>query len=183
MKNDASKHSAHAKSKCYNEEYILFLEIKIENAMRDYSLYLQKDFNLQQLSVFIQIPTHHLTYYFTSFKQQSFNDYRNEFRIQHAKLLIMQEQSENFSLEAIGLKSGFTNRNSFAKAFKDIEGVTPRIFATQNKKTTYIKVRIYLEPLKHSIVCIDLRKSLQSFLPISLKIQCILCFATSIFMQ
>jgi len=134
VENVASKQLETIKTKCYDEEYMLLLQQKVEDAMKDNKLFLQKEFNLPQLSVFIQVPNHHLIYFFTNYKQQSFNDYRNEFRIRYAKLLISQNQSETITLEAIGLMSGFSNRNSFAKAFKEIEGVTPHVFAVQNKK-------------------------------------------------
>jgi len=122
------------KAPAYDDDYMSFIQSKVAAAMKEHQIYLQKEFNLSQLSVFMQVPTHHLAYYFANFRQQSFNDYRNEFRIRYAKLLILQEQSENVTLEAIGLMSGFSNRNNFAKAFKEIERVTPSVFAAQNKR-------------------------------------------------
>jgi AraC-like DNA-binding protein len=125
---------ATTKAKSYDQDYMLFIQQKVEDAMTVHKIYLQKEFNLPQLSVLIEIPIHHLAYFFTNFKQQSFNDYRNEFRIRYAKQLIMDAQSETITIEAIGLLSGFSNRNIFSKAFKEIEGVTPSIFAAQQKK-------------------------------------------------
>ena len=123
------------KAKTYDEDYMFFIQQKLENAMKEHKIYLQKEFNLPQLSVLIEVPIHHLAYYFSNFKQQSFNDYRNDFRIRYAKLLMLQAQSETITMEAIGLLSGFSNRNTFSKAFKEIEGVTPSVFAAQIKIT------------------------------------------------
>jgi len=131
--NDASKNSHSLKSKNFDDEYMLIIQEKIETAMTGNKLFLLKEFNLPQLSVYIQVPNHHLIYFFSNFKKQSFNDYRNEFRIRFAKALILQDQSGSVTLEAIGLHSGFSNRNTFSKAFKEIEGVTPSVFVAQNK--------------------------------------------------
>lgn len=130
---DSSKQKSKSKEKTYDQEYLLFMQEKVENAMTKNKVYLQKEFNLPQLSVLIQIPIHHLAYFFTNFKRQSFNDYRNVFRIRHAKQLILQSQSEIITLEAIGLLSGFSNRNTFSKAFKKMK-VPPLVFSQHNLK-------------------------------------------------
>lgn len=130
---DSIKEELVKKAPAYDDDYMQFIHAKVETAMKDQQVYLQKEYNLPCLSVLIQVPTHHLAYYFSNFKKQTFNDYRNEFRVRHAKLLILQENTGMITLEGIGLSSGFTNRNSFAKAFKNIEGVTPSVFAAQNK--------------------------------------------------
>ncbi len=132
---DSLHQMAKVKAKTFDEEYMRFIETKLEVAMKEHQIYLQKDFNLAQLSVLTQVPTHHLRYYFSNFKQQSFNDYRNEFRVRHAKLHLSQEQSGAITLEAIALLSGFSNRNTFSKAFKEIEGVTPSVYVAQIKIT------------------------------------------------
>ncbi|MEI8087681.1 MAG: hypothetical protein WCG93_15835, partial [Paludibacter sp.] len=69
----------------YDDDYMDYVQTKVDVAMKEHQVYLQKDFNLSQLSVLTQVPTHHLGYYFSNFKQQSFNDYRNEFRVRYAK--------------------------------------------------------------------------------------------------
>ena len=96
--------------------------------MQEQQPYLQPDFNLGQFSVLIQIPTHHLAYFFREVKMQSFNDYRNECRIFHAKKLILQGKADEYTLEAIATLSGFTNRNTFFIAFKKVEGISPSAF-------------------------------------------------------
>jgi len=117
-----------------DEDYMSFIQSKVDVAMKEHLVYLQKEYNLQQLSVLIQVPTHHLANYFSNYKKQTFNDYRNEFRVRHAKALMLQKQSGLMTIEAIGHLSGFSNRNTFTKAFKEIEGVTPGAFLAQIKR-------------------------------------------------
>jgi len=74
------------------------------------------------------IPAHHLAYYFREEKKQAFNDYRNEWRVGHAKKLIRDGKAKELTLEAIGLLSGFSTRNTFYTSFKRVEGVSPSTY-------------------------------------------------------
>ena len=114
--------------------YMLSIVQKMTTCMQEENLYLHSDCNLAQLAVAIDIPAHHLAFFFREIKKQSFNDYRNECRVNHAKNLILAGKSEEITLEAIGILSGFTNRNTFFNAFKKVEGISPGAFATQAGK-------------------------------------------------
>ena len=115
-------------------DYMLSIVQKMTTCMQEENLYLQPDCNLAQFAVTIDIPTHHLTYFFREIKKQSFNDYRNECRVNHAKKLILEGKAERLTLEAIGIISGFTNRNTFFTAFKKLEGISPSTFVSQMDK-------------------------------------------------
>ena len=96
--------------------------------------FLQPDLNMAQFAVTIQIPVHHLAYYFREVKKQSFSDYRNKWRIDNAKKLISEGKASGLTLEAIGLQSGFATRNTFLTAFKRSEGISPNTFVAQISK-------------------------------------------------
>jgi len=122
------------KTQAYEEEYMLIITKKIDGCMNQQQLYLQKDLNLSQLSVLLNIPTHHLAYFFSGYMGMTFNDYRNVFRVEHAKRLIIDQKTNMITLEAVGLLSGFSNRNVFTMVFKELEGITPSAFAAQYSK-------------------------------------------------
>lgn len=113
-------------------DYLNQIYQKTESYMKEEQPYLRPDFNLLQLSVQIQVPAHHLGYYFREIKKQSFNDYRNEWRINHAKNLIKEGKANEMTLEAIGMISGFSSRNAFISDFKKRAGVSPGSFAAEN---------------------------------------------------
>lgn len=115
-------------------EYIRYINQKADACMKEQQPYLQPDFNLAHLSVQTQIPIHHLSYYFREEKKQHFNEYRNEWRINHAKSLILEGKANEFTLETIGQQSGFSSRNAFLTTFKKVVGITPGMFAAQLKK-------------------------------------------------
>lgn len=113
--------------------YLQCIAERIDSYMENNEPYLQPVFNINQLSVKIGIPAHHLGYYFREIKKESFTDYRNRWRIEHAKKLITGGRMNDLTLEAIAELSGFTNRNSFRTTFQRVEGVPPSVFAAQVK--------------------------------------------------
>lgn len=121
------------KTNHFESAYIHYIRQKADTCMKEHQPYLQPDFNLAHLSVHTQIPVHHLSYFFREEKKQHFNEYRNQWRINHAKKLIKEGKANEFTLETIGLQSGFTSRNAFLTTFKKVEGITPSTFAARLK--------------------------------------------------
>jgi AraC-like DNA-binding protein len=121
------------KTSHFETEYLHFIHQKADSCMKEAQPYLHPDFNLAHFAVMTKIPVHHLSYYFREEKKQHFNDYRNEWRINHAKNLIIKGSANEFTLETIGLQSGFSSRNTFLTTFKKVEGITPSSFASQIK--------------------------------------------------
>ena len=118
----------------FESEYLNSIGRKADSCMKEHHPYLQPNFNLFKLSVLIDIPAHHLAYYFREGKKQSFNDFRNDWRINNAKKLIREGKASELTMEAIGLLSGFSSRNTFLAAFKKAEGIAPAVFAAQITK-------------------------------------------------
>ncbi len=114
----------------FESNYLGSIGQKTDVCMKEFKPYLQPDFNLTQLSVQTRVPVHHLSYFFREVKKQSFTDYRNEWRIKHAKKLIREGLAEELTLEAIGKLSGFSSRNNFRTTFEKFEGVSPSDFMT-----------------------------------------------------
>jgi AraC-like DNA-binding protein len=115
----------------FESDYLFSISQKANSCMQELQPYLKADFNLTQFSVLIHVPVHHLLYYFREERKQSFTDYRNGFRLYHAKKLIREGKAAGLTLEAIGLLSGFSTRNAFFTAFKRAEGISPGVFVAQ----------------------------------------------------
>lgn len=62
--------------------------------------YLQTGFSMAHLAVLLDLPEHHLAYYFREERKQSFTDYRNNWRVEHAKKLIEEGKAQELTLEA-----------------------------------------------------------------------------------
>jgi len=76
----------------FESDYLHSIGRKAENCMKELHPYLHPNFNLFKLSVKIDIPVHHLAYYFREEKKQSFNDFRNEWRVNNAKKLCLRRE-------------------------------------------------------------------------------------------
>lgn len=118
----------------FESTYLIAIGWKADSYMKEFQPYLNPDFNLAQLSVNTQIPVHHIGYYFREVKKQHFIEYRNEWRINHAKSLIKEGKAKELTLEAIGKLSGFSSRNTFRTTFEKVEGMPPSTFASQIKE-------------------------------------------------
>jgi AraC-like DNA-binding protein len=129
--NDSPDEKSYKHPLSFESDYLLSICRKVDFCMKELHPYLHPNFNLFKLSVLIDIPVHHLSYYFREEKKQSFNDFRNEWRIKHAKRLIREGKASELTMEAIGLLSGFSSRNTFLTAFKKAEGIAPAVFAAQ----------------------------------------------------
>ena len=115
----------------FEQDYLLLIKRKVDVCMSDLQPYLQSDCNLAYFAKLVKLPAHHLAYYFREERMQAFNDYRNEWRVNHAKKLISEGKTSELTLEAIGLISGFSSRNAFVTAFKKVEEITPSAYAAQ----------------------------------------------------
>jgi YesN/AraC family two-component response regulator len=61
----------------------------------------------------------------------NFNDFLNNYRVEHAKTLIQNGKARLLTLEALSERFAFNNRNSFTTAFKKHTGQTPSDFIKQ----------------------------------------------------
>jgi AraC-like DNA-binding protein len=119
------------KTSQFESGYLQSIDQTITFSMKEHRHYLLPDCNLANFSKLINIPTHHLAYYFKEIKKQRFNDFRNEWRINHAKDLIQKGKASEMTLEAIGSLSGFSSRNAFITDFKKLEGISPGAYAAR----------------------------------------------------
>lgn len=119
-------------SPVFDDKYMFYLDEVIDENMRDHHLFVQSKLNMNELANFLDIPAYHLKYYFSVYKNQTFKDFCNIYRIDHAKNLMLDAKFQSMTLEAIAISSGFSNRNSFTKTFQKMEGITPSAFISDN---------------------------------------------------
>ncbi len=119
----------------FENAYLRSLGQRTDACMQEHRPYLEPQLNINRLAVQIEVPVHHLAYYFREVKKQTFSEYRNRWRVEHAKKLIREGKSSQLTLEAIAGLSGFSNRNAFSSAFQKSEGVSPSTYALRQKET------------------------------------------------
>jgi AraC-like DNA-binding protein len=106
------------------DDYIAEIKILIENCIKE-GCYLQADCSLSTFSTTVDVPAHHLTYYFNDIVKIKFTDWKNDLRIAYAMNLMNSASMDTLTLEAIAEQSGFTSRSTFIRAFKNKTKLTP----------------------------------------------------------
>ena len=116
----------------FTEEYMKDIEISVQQCVQE-KKYLDNEFSINQLSLFTNIPIHHLSYYFNNILQIKFTDWRTNLRISHSITLIDQGALENITFPALAKQLGFSSYNTFIKAFKAKTNCSPSEYIASNK--------------------------------------------------
>jgi AraC-like DNA-binding protein len=107
-----------------NEDYKLEME-RIVDFFKTEKPYLNKDLNINQVSVALAIPSRELSFIINNHFGQRFNDFLNKYRIEYITKKINKEYLSNFTIEAIASEAGFASKSTFNLAFKKYHQCTP----------------------------------------------------------
>ena len=121
----------YAKSNLQNLDLVA-LENKIHQLMED-KIYLQEDLNLPKLASLCKISIHQLSAYFNLIKGVKYPDFIRKYRIEEAKILLIERKEWNTT--RIGYESGFNSTSSFFEAFKNEVGISPSEFRKNFKNS------------------------------------------------
>ena len=105
------------------EEDALALLAALNQAMREQQLYLNPNLSLALLAKKVGSLQTTISQVINENLSKSFNQYINEFRIQHASDLLLNES--HLTMELVAERSGFNSNSTFFAAFKKITGRTP----------------------------------------------------------
>lgn len=106
----------------------------LEQQINSKQLYLDDKLTLTTLAKETGIKAHTLSQVINQSMKTNFYRLVNTYRVQHAIKLI-DNTSINWSIERIAYESGFANRVTFSKAFKEIMGQTASAYKKQQKYT------------------------------------------------
>jgi len=107
---------------------LAYLLDRLDKVMMEEKLFIDGDLKLQGLSEKLEVSVHSLSQAINEGKNQKFNDYLNELRVEEAKRLMLSASHKDLKLIAIALDSVFNNKTSFLNAFKRITGMNPSQF-------------------------------------------------------
>ena len=107
----------------------------IETMMQRNQPFLEPQFSREKLALLIGISQHNVTEAITRNTSLSFNDYINTYRINYLCDLVRSEKLLlSYTIEALALKVGFSNRVTFTNAVKRIRGILPKELLDELKK-------------------------------------------------
>ena len=119
---DIAKKEKYQNRKMKEEDALALLEA-LNQAMREQQLYLNPNLSLPLLARKVGSLQTTISQVINENLSKSFNLYINEFRIQHASELLLNES--HLTMELVAERSGFNSNSTFFAAFKKITGRTP----------------------------------------------------------
>lgn len=105
---------------------------ELEQQIQSQQLYLNEKLTLTDLAKATEIKAHTLSQVINQSMKTNFYKLINGYRVQHATALI-EDKHNDWSLERIAYESGFNNRVTFSKAFKETMDCTPSQYRNEQK--------------------------------------------------
>lgn len=125
--------STHLSNQRQKEILLGFIEL-----LDDKKVYLMPGINLNIIAEMIETNRQYLSQTINNYYHQNFNQIINNLRIRDAKLLLLEDKFEKYTIESIAESVGFKNRTSFISAFKKVCGTTPSQYRNENRQSVKI---------------------------------------------
>jgi len=116
----------HIKKNTTEEDDLSYLVIRIEKYMNTSKRFLDPNLRLDQLANELNVSSHKLSAAINKGFGKNFFEFTNEYRVDHAKRLLKNEN--NMKLFSVAIDSGFNTQASFNRTFKRHEGTSPSTF-------------------------------------------------------
>jgi AraC-like DNA-binding protein len=109
----------------FDEDYIEKIRLLLLNWIEQ-KKYLDAESTTSSLSKDIDLPNHHVTYFFNNVNDEKYIEWRNRKRIEYAMSLINSKNGYNKTIENLGKESGFKSYSAFIHSFKQFTGKLPK---------------------------------------------------------
>lgn len=127
-----SEDSIVTKRKILNDDELVKLKLKLNLLMKEKQLYLNHNINLASLSEEMNITPHQLSYIVNNGFNQNFFQFINSYRVNKAKMLLLDKSLDKLTILGIAYESGFSSKTSFNTTFKKFTNQTPSEFKRQS---------------------------------------------------
>jgi AraC-like DNA-binding protein len=116
------------------DDYILKIKLLLEDWKKG-NKFLDIDSSTYSLAKEINLPIHHITYFFNQINNEKYIDWRNRLRVEFAINLINNQKGYNKTIEVLGKECGFGSYPAFIQSFKQITGKLPKDYIKDSKQT------------------------------------------------
>lgn len=113
------------------------LKEKIINYFEDEKPYQNMSFSIDDFAVALDIPKNYIYGVFQNDLKIKFTEFRSNYRVEHAKKILLESTPTQVSLKEVWTSSGFSSKTTFFSAFKKKTGLTPFEFVKNNSKKKY----------------------------------------------
>jgi AraC-like DNA-binding protein len=107
---------------------------RLNQVMKSRQEYLRPDLTLPKLAETVGCSVNNLSQVINSGFGTSFFDYLNRYRIEHAKSLLENSDSQSSAILTIAFTVGFNSNSAFYSAFKKYVGMTPAQYRQRHQK-------------------------------------------------
>lgn len=113
------------------------LEKQLNYLIHEERIYLDEDIRLPSVAEELGVSVHQLSSYLNDHKGINFNNYINQFRVEEAKMILINDPSR--SVISVGNAVGFNSNSVFHRAFLRETGMSPKKFREAHlfKKPSY----------------------------------------------
>jgi AraC-like DNA-binding protein len=118
-------------AKKLNQEQIHAIEKQLLAKLEHDQVYLDGELTLKQLAKTLEVTSENLSLVVNQKFAMGFRDLINQYRVNHIKQLLKQNKPSHLTILDLALESGFNSQASFYRAFKKVEGDTPKAYLTQ----------------------------------------------------
>ncbi len=96
-------------------------------------LFLDNGLNLSTVAEKLDISIHETSFLINDTAKGNFYSFINKYRIEEAKKLLVSSKIDELNILGIAFASGFNSKTAFNTAFKKWVGVSPTIYAKEQK--------------------------------------------------
>ena len=111
-----------------NEEQLRDYQRRLEEIMLTQQVFLRSDLTLPKLAEAVDCSINHLSQVINAGFGMSFFDYLNQYRIEHARELLVDTDGQSRAILNVAFTVGFNSNSAFYAAFKKCVGQTPAQF-------------------------------------------------------
>ena len=109
------------------EEVLVFVYDQILECLSQ-KAFLDADLNIARISKLINVPSYKISLAVNRIGNQNIKELINRYRSEHAKVVLEDPNFWYYTIDAVGMETGFNNRVSFINSFKKVAGITPHAF-------------------------------------------------------
>ncbi|MFY8013769.1 MAG: helix-turn-helix domain-containing protein [Saprospiraceae bacterium] len=111
----------------FHDDYIENISVLIQKWVEEFK-FKNPNSTMKCLSEDIDIPKHHLAYFFNQIKKEKYIDWRNKLRVEYAIEILGRVHKYDKTIEVLGAESGFRSYSAFIRSFKQFTGKLPKDF-------------------------------------------------------
>ncbi|GJM34533.1 MAG: hypothetical protein DHS20C18_35340 [Saprospiraceae bacterium] len=98
---------------------------RLQQLMEIEKVYRDPNLNLSRLAEQLSISPHQLSEFLNRKNQMTFGEYINHFRVKEAQVLLLKENCQHLTIQAIAYDVGFNSNTTFYRYFKKHTGLSP----------------------------------------------------------